>query len=281
MKIIECPRDAMQGWPHFISTQQKISYINALLKVGFDTIDFGSFVSPKAIPQMADTHEVVRSIDLSSSKSKLLAIVANERGATDAVLYDQITYLGFPFSVSETFQLRNTNATILQSLETVEEMQNLCIKNRKELVVYLSMGFGNPYGDVYNEEIVFRWADKLAAMGINIISIADTVGLATAEQVLSVTSYLVEALPNVEIGVHLHSTKLGWQQKIDAALLAGCRRFDGALKGIGGCPMANDDLVGNMDTELMVPYFESKGHATGIDEAALANCSRMAAEIFV
>ncbi len=281
LKIIECPRDAMQGWPHFISTQQKISYINALLKVGFDTIDFGSFVSPKAIPQMADTHEVVRSIDLSSSKSKLLAIVANERGATDAVLYDQITYLGFPFSVSETFQLRNTNATILQSLETVEEMQNLCIKNRKELVVYLSMGFGNPYGDVYNEEIVFRWADKLAAMGINIISIADTVGLATAEQVLSVTSYLVEALSNVEIGVHLHSTKLGWQQKIDAALLAGCRRFDGALKGIGGCPMANDDLVGNMDTELMVPYFESKGHATGIDEAALANCSRMAAEIFV
>lgn len=281
LKIIECPRDAMQGWPHFISTQQKISYINALLKVGFDTIDFGSFVSPKAIPQMADTREVVRSIDLSSSKSKLLAIVANERGATDAVLYDQITYLGFPFSVSETFQLRNTNATILQSLETVEEMQNLCIKNKKELVVYLSMGFGNPYGDVYNEEIVFRWADKLAAMGTHIISIADTVGLATPEQVLSVTSYLVEALPNVEIGVHLHSTKLGWQQKIDAALLAGCRRFDGALKGIGGCPMANDDLVGNMDTELMVPYFESKEHATGIDEAALANSSRMAAEIFI
>jgi len=279
IKLIECPRDAMQGWKHFIPTEKKIAYINALLKVGFDTIDFGSFVSPKAIPQMADTKLVVGSLELVGG-TKLLAIVANERGAEEAVVYDQVNYLGFPFSVSETFQMRNTNSTIAESLERVEHIQNLCIKNKKELVVYLSMGFGNPYGDEYNEEIVFTWADQLAAMDIKIISLADTVGLATAEQVGSVTKYLVDALPETEIGVHLHSTAVNWKAKVDAALKAGCRRFDGALKGIGGCPMADDELVGNMDTELMIPYFEELNLLNGLNKEALKEASRIAAEIF-
>ena len=225
------------------------------MKVGFDTIDFGSFVSPKAIPQMADTKEVIGKLQLANSRSKLLAIIANERGAEDAVVHDEISYLGFPFSVSETFQMRNTNSSIAQSLDRVEEIQNLCIKNKKELVVYISMGFGNPYGDVYNEEIVFSWVNKLVAMDIKIISLADTVGLATAGQVRRITKYLVDSLPGTEIGVHLHSTPMNWKEKVDAALSAGCKRFDGALKGIGGCPMADDELVGNMDTELMIPQF--------------------------
>ncbi|MBC7934674.1 MAG: hydroxymethylglutaryl-CoA lyase [Rhizobacter sp.] len=271
----------MQGWAHFIPTEKKISYINELLKVGFDTLDFGSFVSPKTIPQMADTKEVIGNLELGNSHTKLLAIIANERGAQDAVLYDKISYLGFPFSVSETFQKRNTNSSIEESLERVEAIQNLCIKNKKELVVYISMGFGNPYGDLYNEEIVFTWVNKLEAMGIRIISLADTVGLATAEQVLSVTKTLTAALPGTEIGVHLHSTTFNWKAKTDAALEAGCLRFDGALKGIGGCPMADDVLVGNMDTELMIPYFEEKGLLEGLNKEALESCSRMASEIFV
>ncbi len=281
IKLIECPRDAMQGWKHFIPTQTKIDYINALLKVGFDTIDFGSFVSPKAIPQMADTKEVIGNLELGSSTSKLLAIIANERGATDAVVYDEITYLGFPFSVSETFQKRNTNSTIEESLIRVEEIQNLCIKNKKELVVYISMGFGNPYGDEYNESIVFNWVDKLVAMDVKIISLADTVGLATAEQVKSVTKYLVDSLPGIEIGVHLHSTATNWKEKVEAALAAGCKRFDGALKGIGGCPMADDELVGNMDTELMIPYFEELNLLNHLDKDALKHCSNLASAIFI
>jgi hydroxymethylglutaryl-CoA lyase len=281
IKIIECPRDAMQGWPHFIPTQKKIEYINALLKVGFDTIDFGSFVSPKAIPQMADTKDVIRNLELGIGNTKLLAIVANEKGAEDAVVFDEITYLGFPFSVSQTFQKRNTNSTIEESLKRLEAIQNLCFINNKELVVYISMGFGNPYGDIYNEAIVFEWVNKLVAIGIKIISLADTVGLATAEQVNSVTKYLIDSLPQIEIGVHLHSTVTNWQQKVDAALGAGCKRFDGALKGIGGCPMADDDLVGNMDSELMIPYFEEKKILPPINIAALHECSRMAASIFV
>ena len=281
IKLIECPRDAMQGWPHFISTQKKIEYINALLKVGFDTIDFGSFVSPKAIPQMADTADVLRGLQIENGKSKLLAIIANQRGAEDAVVFDEITYLGFPFSVSETFQMRNTNSTIAQSLGRVEEIQNLCIKNKKELVVYMSMGFGNPNGDVYSEEIVFDWVNKLVDMDISIISLADTVGLATKEQVYDITKYLVDSLPDTEIGVHLHSTPTNWKEKVDAALKAGCKRFDGALKGIGGCPMADDELVGNMDTELMIPYFEEKNLLNNLDKDALKNCSMLASEIFV
>jgi len=281
LKLIECPRDAMQGWPHFIPTQRKIEYINALLKVGFDTLDFGSFVSPKAIPQMADTKEVIQKIKIQDSKTKLLAIIANERGARDAVVFDEINYLGFPFSVSETFQKRNTNSTITESLGRVEEIQNLCIKNKKELVVYISMGFGNPYGDVYNEAIVFDWVNKLVDMDIKIISLADTVGLATKEQVYQVTRYLVDSLPEIEIGVHLHSTPVNWKEKVDAALQAGCKRFDGALKGIGGCPMADDELVGNMDTELMIPYFSEKNLLNSLDMDALKKCSMLASEIFV
>jgi len=279
--LIECPRDAMQGWAHFIPAEKKIAYINALLKVGFDTIDFGSFVSPKAIPQMADTKEVIRKLDVAGSSTKLLAIIANERGAEDAVLFDEITYLGFPFSVSETFQQRNANSTIAESLKRVAEIQNLCIKNKKELVVYLSMGFGNPYGDVYNEDIVFHWAQQLAAMDIKIISLADTVGLATTAQVHDVTKHLIHALPGIAIGVHLHSTAANWQAKLDAALRAGCRRFDGALKGIGGCPMAGDDLVGNMDTELMIPYFKVQDLLPVLNMEALQESSRMATEIFI
>jgi hydroxymethylglutaryl-CoA lyase len=281
IKLIECPRDAMQGWPHFIPTEKKINYINALLKVGFDTIDFGSFVSPKAIPQMADTAEVISKIEIQNSKTKLLAIIANERGAQDAVLYDEISYLGFPFSVSETFQQRNTNSTIEASFSRVEEIQNLCIKNKKELIVYISMGFGNPYGDVYNEEIVFEWVNKMVAMDIKIISLADTVGLATSEQVNKMTKYLVNLLPEIEIGVHLHSTVENRKAKLKAALQVGCVRYDGALKGIGGCPMAGNDLVGNMDTEFMIDYFEQLGIDTGINKEALKEAGKIASEIFV
>jgi len=282
IKLVECPRDAMQGWKSMIPTPRKIEYIRSLLQVGFDCIDFGSFVSGKTIPQMADTAEVVRELgnDSRMINNKLLAIVANERGAVDAVQYDAIQYLGFPFSVSETFQLRNTNSSIAQSLLRVEEIHDLCIKNKKELVVYISMGFGNPYGDPYDEEIVFEWVNRLVAMDIGIISLADTVGLASAEQVNDVTRYLVESLPGTEIGVHLHSSPEGWREKLDAAFKAGCRRFDGALKGIGGCPMAEDELVGNMNTEWMITYFEEQGFSLNIDKTALEESLRLAAEIF-
>jgi hydroxymethylglutaryl-CoA lyase len=281
IKLIECPRDAMQGWKPFIPTQKKIEYINSLLKVGFDTIDFGSFVSPKAIPQMADTREVVDSLEPGVGSTKLLAIVANLRGAEEACVYDSITYLGFPFSVSETFQQRNTNSSIMESLARVEEMQNLCIKTGKKLVLYISMGFGNPYGDPYSEEIVFEWVNKMVALDIGIISLADTVGIATEEQVYDMTSYLVESLPGIEIGVHLHSTPDNWKQKLEAAINAGCKRFDGALKGIGGCPMADDELVGNMDSELMIEYFKEKEILPVLNTDALKESLRIAGEIFI
>ena len=281
IKLIECPRDAMQGWKNLIPTAKKIEYINSLLQVGFDTLDFGSFVSPKAIPQMADTPEVLEHIQLNGSKTKLLAIVANLRGAEEAVKSEKISYLGFPFSISETFQLRNTNSTIAQSLDRVQEMQALCQQSGKELVIYISMAFGNPYGDAYSNEIVFQWTGKIAAMGINIISLADTVGVATPEQVFSITDYLISALPGKTIGVHLHSSPLNWKPKAEAALKAGCLRFDGALKGIGGCPMANDDLVGNMDTEKMIEYFEEEGRVNGINREALSRSLLIADSIFI
>jgi len=279
--LIECPRDAMQGWKNFIPAEKKIAYLNALLRVGFDTLDCGSFVSPKAIPQMADTAEVIASLDMQHTHTKLLTIVANKRGAEEACRFDSITCLGFPFSVSETFQLRNTNSTIADSLERVKEIQELCVKNGKQLVIYISMGFGNPYGDPWSEEVVFEWVNKIAALGINIISLADTVGLATPQQVEQITGYCIKALPSVNFGVHLHSTPHIRKAKIDAALKVGCRRFDGALKGIGGCPMANDELVGNMDTEWMISHFDAAGYAIGLDREALATCSRMAGELFV
>ena len=281
IKLIECPRDAMQGWKNFIPAEKKIEYINSLLKVGFDTIDFGSFVSAKAIPQMADTKEVVGGLELGVNDTKLLAIIANTRGAEEASAFDQISFLGFPFSVSETFQQRNTNSSIEESLKRVEEIQNLCINKNKKLVVYISMAFGNPYGDMYDEDIVFNWVEKLVELDIDIISLADTVGIAAPEQVYDMTSYLVESLPATEIGVHLHSTFENWQEKLDAAVKAGCKRFDGALKGIGGCPMANDELVGNMNTEWMINYFESKGINTGIDKNALLDSLTIAEKIFV
>lgn len=281
VKLVECPRDAMQGWPKLIPTEKKIRYINALLQVGFNTIDFGSYVSPKAIPQMADTAEVLEGLELTADGSKLLAIVANERGASQALLSDKISYLGFPFSVSETFQQRNTNSTMSGSLERVEEIQNLCIKNGRELVVYISMGFGNPYGDPYSEEFVFDWVNRLAEREIRIISLSDTIGLATPEQVKRMTSYLVDVLPDLEIGVHLHSKPGNWQSKLESVLDSGCRRIDGALKGIGGCPMAGDELVGNMDTEMMAGYLLERNFNTGLDMKALLHCSMLANEVFV
>ena len=281
VKLIECPRDAMQGWKNFIPTEKKIEYINSLLKVGFDTIDFGSFVSAKAIPQMADTAQVVRSLESGVGNSKLLAIVANLRGAGEASVFDQITYLGFPFSVSETFQQRNTNSSIEESLKRVEEIQNLCINKNKKLVTYISMAFGNPYNDLYDEDIVFNWVERLVELDIEIISLADTVGIATPEQVYDMTSYLVESLPATEIGVHLHSTSENWHQKLEAAVKAGSKRFDGALKGIGGCPMANDELVGNMNTEWMLSYFEKNKMSTGLNKDALAESLQIAGQIFI
>jgi hydroxymethylglutaryl-CoA lyase len=280
MKLIECPRDAMQGWKAFIPTEKKAAYINALLQVGFDTIDFGSFVSPKAIPQMADTKEVLSQLDLSGSQSKLLAIVANKRGAEEASMYEAIHYLGFPFSVSETFQQRNANSSIAESLGRVEEIQNLCVKTGKQLVVYISMGFGNPYGDPYSEEIVVEWVNRMAAMDIGIVSLADTVGLATPEQVFNITHFLVNQLPGTEIGVHLHSAPQNLQAKAEAALRAGCRRFDGALRGIGGCPMADDELVGNMDTLRLIDIFKSAGLPLSLNEKALAESVAIADGLF-
>ncbi len=281
IKLIECPRDAMQGWKNFIPTEKKIAYINSLLSVGFDTLDCGSFVSPKAIPQMADTKDVLNEIDWKNSSTKLLTIIANERGAQEAVTFEQVQYLGFPFSISETFQQRNTNSSIEQSLHRVEEIQNLCIKNSKELVIYISMGFGNPYGDPYDEDIVFEWVNKMVELDISIISLADTVGVATPEQVYDVTSYLIESLPGTEIGVHLHSTVDNWQQKLDAAAKAGCKRFDGALKGIGGCPMADDELVGNMNTEWMIEYFDAHSMLPEINKEALEQSLQLANTIFI
>lgn len=280
LQLIECPRDAMQGWPQMIPAFQKVAYINALLHVGFHTIDFGSFVSPKAIPQMADTKEVLEALDLSATKSGLLGIVANTRGAMDAASYDSIRSIGFPFSVSETFQRRNTNSTIEHSFQTVEEIQVICDQKGKELVIYLSMGFGNPFDDPWSEDLVIGWAKKIASVGVPTISLADTVGLATAEQVSSLTKQLIKELPAVQIGVHLHAKEENRRAKLEAAFQAGCRRFDGALRGIGGCPMAGDKLVGNMDTEFIIEYLESVGIETGIHKGALQKSILLAKEVF-
>ncbi len=278
--LIECPRDAMQGWKKKIPAETIVRYLNTLLKVGFHTLDFGSFVSAKAMPQMAVTDEVLYGLDRKGSKTKLLAIVANTRGAEEAAAHQNVDYLGFPFSISDTFQLRNTNSTIEMSMQRVEEIQELCIKNGKTLVIYISMAFGNPYGDPYDESIVFKWVEKMIRMGIEIISLADTVGVASPEQVYNITRMLVSVLPNTQIGVHLHSRRHNWKEKIDAALQANCRRFDGALKGIGGCPLAKDELVGNMNTELLIPYFEELNLLEGINREALSEASALAGEIF-
>lgn len=278
MKLIECPRDAMQGWHRQISTEEKLTYLNALLQVGFDTIDFGSFVSPKAIPQMADTALLIP--QLKPSKSKLLAIVANQRGAEEAVVFDEIDYLGYPFSISETFQLRNTNKTISDSLELVDSLQELCIKNSKQLVVYISMGFGNPYGDPYDEAIALQWVDELVKMNIHTISLADTVGVATPAVISRLYASLIPAYPGVEFGAHFHSAPHNWEEKVAAAYEQGCRRFDSAIKGIGGCPMAKDELVGNLATENLLDYCVRQHEALKLDLTALKLAQDIADRIF-
>ncbi len=280
MKIIECPRDAMQGIKTFIPTEKKIAYINELLKTGFDTIDFGSFVSPKAIPQMKDTAEVLKGLDLSNTKSKLLAIIANKKGAENAVQFDEITYLGYPFSVSETFQKRNTNATIEESLGRMDEILNLAFKHSKQLVVYLSMAFGNPYGDKWNPEIVMQWSEKLANMGIKILALSDTIGVAKPEIIAELFNTLIPEMPEVEFGAHFHTTPDTWKEKIESAYQAGCRRFDTAIKGYGGCPMANDELTGNMLTEKFLAFCEENNIETGIDKQQFNKCLTLASEIF-
>jgi len=280
IQLIECPRDAMQGWPEFIPTNKKIKYLEELLKVGFHSLDFGSFVSPKAIPQMADTREVLESLNWKLSKTRLLAIIANTRGAEEAAKFEGVHYLGFPFSVSPTFQQKNTNSTIAESFKRVKDIQDISTTMGKEMVIYLSMAFGNPYNDIYNEDEVSEWAGKCHELGINIISLADTVGLASPEQINRLTNLLIKKLPNAIIGVHLHSTPENWKAKTAAAFLAGCRRFDGALKGIGGCPMAGNDLVGNMNTEWLIDYFTEIGLDPGLNMQALNRCLATADDIF-
>ena len=280
MKIIECPRDAMQGIKEFIPTEKKIAYINSLLKVGFDTIDFGSFVSAKAIPQLQDTAKVLNGLNLSSTKSKLLAIIANLRGAEDAVAFDEITYLGFPFSISETFQKRNTNSSIQESLGRVDEIQNICVNNKKQLVVYISMAFGNHYGDPWNSDIVITWTKKLASMGVKIIALADTVGVSNAQNIAHLFSSIIPEFKDVEIGAHLHTTPDTWEEKVQAAIDNGCVRFDSAMKGFGGCPMAEDKLVGNMPTENLLNYFNRKNISSSIDENFFAESMQLASKTF-
>lgn len=279
VKIIECPRDAMQGLTDFIPTETKITYINQLLQVGFDTLDFGSFVSPKAIPQMRDTAEVLASLDLSSTATKLLAIVANVRGAEEAMQHSSIQYIGFPFSISETFQQRNTNSSIAQSLETVKQMQELCVKHQKELVVYISMGFGNPYGDEWNADIALHWVNEMDKLGVRILSLSDTIGVATPESITYLFSHLIPAFTHIEFGAHLHTTPTTWFEKVDAAFTSGCMRFDGAIKGLGGCPMAADTLTGNMPTEKLIGYFTNK-RITTVDESKFMQALLMADRVF-
>ena len=280
VKIIECPRDAMQGIKHFIPTEKKVRYINQLLKVGFDTIDFGSFVSPKAIPQMQDTAEVLQQLDMSQTKTKLLAIVANKRGAEDAVQFEQINYLGYPFSISETFQLRNTNATIAESVDRVQEIQELCVKNGKELVIYISMGFGNPYGDPWDVEVVEQWVRKLTFFDIKIFALSDTVGVAKGEDIAYLYKNLIPAMPGIEFGAHLHATPDNWKDKLAAAYNNGCRRFDAAIKGYGGCPMAKDDLVGNMATENLIKFLEEQNEPLHIKKGAFDKAMQQSLEVF-
>jgi hydroxymethylglutaryl-CoA lyase len=282
IEITECPRDAMQGLKHFIPTEDKVEYINSLLKVGFDTIDFGSFVSEKAIPQMKDTRNVLGSLDLDNTKSKLLAIVANSRGADDACAFEEITYLGYPFSISETFQMRNTNSTISESLDRVKEIQELCVRNRKKLVVFISMGFGNPYGDLYSPDIAIAWSERLhRELGIEHIALSDTIGVASPEIITELFSNLIPSLPKVKFGAHLHTTPDTWHEKIDSAYKAGCRRFDGALKGLGGCPMAKDDLTGNMPTEMMVDYFLTHTNYNKLNLEALSHALTLSSRLLV
>ncbi|GAB3174680.1 hydroxymethylglutaryl-CoA lyase [Telluribacter humicola] len=281
MKIIECPRDAWQGYHPFIPTEQKVEYLNTLLRVGFDTIDFGSFVSAKAMPQVSDTEVVIRQLDLSGTSTRLLAIVANERGAQQACQYEQISYLGYPFSISETFQLRNTNATIEESVGRVEAIQKLCRQHGKELVIYISMGFGNPYGDPWNAGIALHWVEQLAALGVRIFSLADTVGVASTDNIKTIFSQLVTSRQDLEFGAHFHTTPAGWYDKVAAAYQAGCRRFDGALFGYGGCPMAQDELVGNISTENLLDFVQENQELMALDYDTLGEAKRLFSSLII
>jgi len=280
VKLIECPRDAMQGLHDFIPTATKAKYINQLLKVGFDTIDFGSFVSPKAIPQLKDTAEVLNQLNLSSTKSKLLSIVANQRGAVDACNFEEINYLGFPFSISETFQQRNTNSSIDESLIRVADIQNLCIQHNKKLVVYISMAFGNPYGDLWNSDIVIEWTKKLSDLGVEIIALSDTTGVSNPENISYLFKNTIPEFKNIEIGAHLHTTPDTWLEKVNAAYNNGCLRFDGTIKGFGGCPMATDDLTGNMATENLIQYFSQNKIKLGLNQTEFNQSMIGALKIF-
>lgn len=280
IKLIECPRDAMQGIKPFIPSKAKAKYIQSLLDCGFDTIDFGSFVSPKAIPQMRDTSEVLSLLDLSESNTKLLAIVANLRGAEDACRFEEITYLGYPFSISENFQMRNTHKTIAESIDVLKSIINLAVKHNKQVVAYLSMGFGNPYGDPWNEDIVAEWTDTLSLMGVKILSLSDTVGSSTGDVIYRLFSSLIPKYPNIEFGAHLHTTMHQWHDKVDAAYKSGCKRFDGAIMGYGGCPMAKDDLTGNMPTEKMISYLNSLKAEHGVKMTRFETAYNQALDIF-
>ncbi|UNY98866.1 hydroxymethylglutaryl-CoA lyase [Zhouia spongiae] len=280
VKIIECPRDAMQGIKDFIPTQKKADYIQSLLRVGFDTIDFGSFVSPKAIPQMVDTADVLQKLDLSSAVSKLLAIVANVRGAVDASKFEAINYLGYPFSISENFQMRNTHKTIAESIDVLKEILEIAYKADKEVVAYLSMGFGNPYGDPWNVDIVGDWTEKLSSMGVRILSLSDTVGSSTPDVITYLFSNLIPQYTNIEFGAHLHTTPGSWYEKVDAAYKAGCKRFDGAIMGYGGCPMAKDKLTGNMPTERLLSYFNTEKAHTGLGAMSFESAYNESLKIF-
>ncbi len=265
MKIVECPRDAMQGLHDFIPTAEKVRYLNALLKVGFDTLDFGSFVSPKAIPQMRDTAEVLGQLNLENTATKLLAIVANRRGALSAASFPEIDVLGYPFSISETFQLRNTNATIEESLDRVKGIQEICKKNNKTLLIYISMGFGNPYGDYWNVEIVQKWVEELVKLDISIFQLSDTIGVAEPANIQYLFKNLVPSNPTIEIGAHFHTTPDTWEEKVLSAYESGCRRFDGTIRGFGGCPMAQNKLVGNMPSENLINFARERDIETGLD----------------
>lgn len=280
IKIIECPRDAMQGIKAFIPTERKITYIQSLLRVGFDTIDFGSFVSPKAIPQMQDTAQVLAGLDLSATTSKLLAIIANTQGAQAAAQHSEIRYLGYPFSISENFQMRNTHKTIAESIVTLQEILNIADAANKEVVAYLSMGFGNPYGDPWNVEIVGEWTEKLSAMGVKILSLSDTIGSSTPGVIDYLFANLIPKYPHIEFGAHLHTVPTQWHEKVDAAYKAGCRRFDGAIQGFGGCPMAKDELTGNMPTEKMLSYFTTAKAHTGLNSLSFESAYNEATKVF-
>ena len=279
LHIVECSRDAMQGLREFVPTARKVAYVQSLLAVGFDTLDVGSFVSPKAIPQMADTAEVLAGLDRSASSTRLLAIVANARGARAAAGHAQVDDLGYPFSVSDTFQLRNTNATIAESLGRLDEIQRIAADGGKGLVVYLSMGFGNPYGDPWSAAVVARWADELVGRGIAVLQLSDTIGVSTPASITYLFAELIPRYPEVVVGAHLHTTPRAWREKVVAAYAAGCRRFDGALRGYGGCPMAADDLTGNMPTELMLNYL-AEVDAPRVDRDALARSLALLPTVF-